>query len=305
MGKIAKQYDVTGANTVSDMLARSGTGFDMSSAPVVVNGREVEGSKAIVRADTGAVLGIVGDRFRINSHVSQLEQLQTLVASGFMAPRHVSVWDNGAKMAFQFSVPSLDVDVGGGDITSPLLTLAFGLDGSFSDRTFLAKFRWFCTNQMGKVREASQGMAVRHVGANVERYAELVRRHVLSLTDSVMAEADIMRRMSRAPLRGKDILGFFAAAVGAEDIGSVVEDVWTHGNAPEKLRGHARTVRAILDDYKADTTITAPSVWRAYNGVTRYVTHSEGRNPATRSERALLGSATIERAWEAAAKLAA
>lgn len=305
MGKIATQFAVSGINSVSDILAKSGTAFETVMQDVVVNGRKLGDHRAIVRSDNGECLGIVRERFKPNSHIAHLHELQPLLDSGFLAPAHVAVWDHGARMAFQFQVAELDMAIGAGDVVSPLLTLAFGLDGSFSDRTFLAKFRWFCTNQMGQVRAASGGQTVRHVGKNVERYADLVTNHVRGLSGQVADEATYMQRMLSAKLTGRELLGYFARSIGAADPAKVVEEVWGDVRSPEKLRGDARVVRTIVDDYLADDAGAPQSVWHAYNGVTRYVTHSEGRNPAARSARALLGSTVIDVAWERAIQLAA
>jgi hypothetical protein len=307
MGKIAKSFDVSGLNSVAAVMAKTGTNFDTELAPIFVGGSTVPEHRAIVRSDNGVTLGIVGERFRPNSHIPQLLQLQPLLDSGFMTPANVSVWDDGARMAFQFRVADLDTGIANpGDTVSPLLTLAFGHDGTFADRTFLAKFRWFCTNQMGMVRSATNGVSVRHVGKNVERYADLVVSHVRGLSDQAATDAAHMRRMLTKAIRGRELLGYFAQSIGATDVPAVVEDVWTNGGNPEKLRGEARVVRTILDSYRADDAGAPQSVWHAYNGVTRYVTHVEGRNAAARADRALFGTGgTIDAAWEHAIQIAA
>ena len=48
-----------------DALIASGTGWDVISTPVMVNGEVVLGYKANVRGDTSRVLGIVSDRYKI------------------------------------------------------------------------------------------------------------------------------------------------------------------------------------------------------------------------------------------------
>lgn len=303
MGKIARTTDVSQARTIADMLAMSGTDFGTRMRPVHVDGREVEGTNAIVRTDRPDVLGIVGERFSPNCHAAQLTELEPLVSSGFLVPASVAEWDNGGRLAYQFRVPELDVSVRSGDAVSPLLTLAFGHDGTFSDRSFLARFRWFCQNQMGQVRQASQGQHVRHVGLNRERYADLVQAHVRGLAGQVAEDAAAMRRMLSVPLKGRDLLGFFAGAIGSTDPGTTVDAVWNAGKDRDKLRGEAKVVRTILDDYRADDGGAPGTVWHAYNGVTRYMTHTAGRDAGARAARVLLANET-ETAWVQAVRLA-
>lgn len=53
------------APTSKDALQSASLGWDVQSTPVLVNDAEVEGYRANVRSDTGKVLGIVSDRYKI------------------------------------------------------------------------------------------------------------------------------------------------------------------------------------------------------------------------------------------------
>ncbi len=72
----------------------------------------------------------------------------------------------------------------------------------------------------------------------------------------------------------------------------------------EVLSADGKVLKALVADWRADDHGVPGSVWHAYSAVTRYTTHTEGRNEATRMQRALIGSQDrYVRAFSEAARL--
>lgn len=312
MGKIAKQFDVRDCNTIDMVLEKSGTAWVpqlVKASDVITSpGIDASGFQAVVNPSNSKVLAFPGKRYRKNDHMSQVQALQPLVQSGEILPAKVSVWDNGAVIAYQFRVPSLEHVVTHSRMVSDLFTLAFWHNGLGADKSFFASFNWFCLNQMGMVKKANgDNTTVRHSGAVLDKYAELVHSQILRLKDASTERYDAMRRMTDKRLVGADLLQFFALSMGDTDSNTTVAHLMANGKDQEKLSGMAKTVRAIVDSYRKDDAGAPQTVWHAYNGLTRYVTHDQGRNEATRSARALLGQGqgVIARAWDTAVALAA
>lgn len=309
--KIAKRVDVSGCRTIDMVLSESGTAWEPRLVVPDVAGAAATGFRAVVNPSNGRTLAFVQHKYRANSHTEHLLALEPLVRSGDILPHSVSSWDNGALLAYQFRVPSLEADIAPGRRVSSLLTLAFWHNGEGVDRSFLADFNWFCKNQLGLVRMADDTRGVRHVGQIVDRYAELVQQRIHSFRGAALDRYDAMRRMAAKPLRGYDALAYFVGALGEADVPKALAEVndWARqfratGAEP---KGLVRQVRNIVDDYRADDAGAPLSVWHAYNGLTRYVTHTIGRNADVRARNALLGQGqeTIDRAWRAAVQLAA
>lgn len=311
-GKLAKVTDVTDCATVDAMLQKSVTDWDIRTVTAWVDPNDSSqgvidpgGYRALVRPDTHQALAFVGERFHANNHRAQLHTLDTLVESGDLVPTSVSVWDNGAILAYQFRAPGLDVTVRGKDMVSPLLTLAFAYGSKLADTSFFADFRWFCKNQMGMVAKVNDKESrCKHRGGIVDRFGDILAGRISQLSGELSGRYNTMRRMTEAPLqRGRALAEYFGEVLGLtpEELDGALNI------PPNKLRGDAGKIPEILDCYLAEDSAEDGTVWRAYNAVTRYETHHAGRNEATRNRRMLLGSggAVASRAWDIAARIAA
>lgn len=305
MGKIATIVEVNGAKCIAEVLTASHTdwsprvfpaaysvpGSSEVGAPIISDTfGDAEGFNAIVRPDTGNALGYVRGRYKAQDHRAQLVQLDGLIADGTLSPESVNVWDGGGMLAYQFRVPSLDMvinGVGQKDVVSPLLTLAFFHNGAGSDLAFFADFRWFCKNQMGRVAQVNSGngRAV-HKGDNAGRYAEMIQSRITELGGSLTERYEGMRQMREVQLKETPALyGYWAKSMLTADPEAVVKELTGVG----KPSAEAKVVQAIGAEYMKDDCGAPGSVWQAYNAVTRYLTHSQGRNEGNRIQRALLG----------------
>ena len=281
--KLAKVYDVGGVDSIEAVLDLSHTNWDAIFA--TPQGFQPGGYRAIVRPDTNTALAFVGNKTRLNSHRRQLGMLDSLVSSGDLVPVTVSMWDNGAILAYQFRAPGLDVTILGKDVVSPLLTLVFAYGFKLADSAFFADFRWFCKNQMGTVSKLMTDR-VRHMGNVLGNYGDLVGKRLSELSGELSEHYSVMRRMTEKPLTGKPLYEYFGQAIGLEK--AHVEQAWV--TPAEDLKGAARAIPDVLDCYAADDAGAPSTVWQAYNAVTRYETHKHGHNPETRARRMLLGA---------------
>lgn len=303
--RIATVSDVTRCTTVDMVLDVSGTAWEPRIVTPEAAGAAVGGFRAVINPANNRVLAFVGRKYRTNSHVEHIRALAPLVESGDLQPVSVSSWDDGAMLAYQFRANGLTAEIAGHNVSS-LFTLVFVHNGEGSDLSFFADFRWTCKNQMGKVRAAAKDR-VKHVGPVRDRYADLVADQVRALSSVASQRYSAMRRMAAKPLRGADVMAYWAAALGQDPSRALAEvSEWAKARHVEP-KGIVRTIRDITEDYRLDDAGAPLTVWHALNGLTRYVTHSQGRDSDLRSRRALLGegSAVIDRAWGMAARLAA
>lgn len=307
MGKLATVKDVTGATSIAEVLALSATGYTPNMVPAKVSGPDgrlydSSGFNAIVRDDTGEVIGTVGERYRINDHKAHLSALDTFVQAGTILPVNVSMWDNGAVLAYQFRCPDLDVVVHGKDMVSPLLTLAFAYGFPLSDSAFFSDFRWFCKNHMGRVAALTEGYRVRHKGDVTNRFADVLGHRISELGGELSGRYQAMRQMVDRPMKGRALVEYVGEVIQATP--ADVDVAWT--TFPEDCQGDAKRIHDVIGCYAVDDCGAEGTVWQAYNAVTRYQTHKAGRNEATRQRSMLLGagSAMANRAWELAARVA-
>lgn len=305
MGKIAKVTEVAGAKSIDDMLQQSGTDWDIevveAGGPY---GRDVHsgGFKALVRPDTQTALAFVGERFRANSHRKQLHTLDGMVTNGDILPVSVSLWDNGAILAYQFRCPSVDVVILGQDVVSPLLTLAFAYGSQLADSAFFSEFRWFCKNQMGQVAQLNKDSKVKHRGDIQSRFGDILGARLSELNGELSDRHRLMQGMTTKALpMGRSLHNYFGEVAGCTKEQS--ELAWV--TPAEDLRGNAAHIPEILECYQEDNAGAEGTVWHAYNAVTRYETHKAGRSAESRHRRMLLGTGNqvVANAWDLAVAL--
>lgn len=311
--KLAKVYDVGGCKSIQTVLEESHTNWDAKVIPADIMttddaGNVVKvascGSKAIVRPDTMQALSYVGQRYRANSHRQQLYGLDKLVESGDIVPTSVSMWDNGATLAYQFRAPGLDVTIRDRDLISPLLTLAFAFGSQIADMAFFTDFRWFCKNQMGQVAKLNDaGSRVKHRGDVYNKFGDVLQRRLGELSGELSDHYKAMRMMADKPMPVAMLPEFYG-----EILGMSKDEVELSRTLPrEDLTGKLSYIPEILDCYAVDDANAPGTVWHAYNAFTRHETHKVGRNEATRQRRMLLGSGdvAVRRAFDVAARMAA
>ncbi len=315
MGKIADTFNVSGAKDSDMVLALSGTDWEPETYQVGAVGKSATGPfKCIVNPTNDQIMGTVRGRWQANSHVESIRSLDSLIRQGTILPHNVSVWDHGAIIAYQFSVPELNMVIRAKDVVSPLFTLAFWHDGKGGDRAFFADFRWFCKNQLGQVSKLSEG-SVRHGSTIRERYTELLTERIGDIRTDLGDRYKAMQAMTAKELVGKPMLSYMARHVGVDqaviDMAYNVGDGSFSATLPDSVgrseKAQHKVVLEALDCWDIETEEEGKTVWAAYNAVTRYLTHCQGRNEAGRSQRMLLGQGSdlANKAFEEAVELAA
>lgn len=304
MTKVATRYDVTDCTTPEQLLAKCGlnwepevrkAGYDTGNSNFAGNGSDK--FRAIVNPLTGNALAYTGTRFKPNSHVKAVNDVWGLVKAGNVVPQNVSVWDGGGRIALQFRAPDLDVKVGPKSIISPLLTLVVNHDATSSDRGFFADFDYWCKNQAGIVAKI-QGDGVRHSSGIIANYEALLEDRIRSVRGNMGDRYQTMQRMAEVTIhdggaRPPLLRSYFRKALNLQPPTNDAE-----------LKHHDRILADVFAAHAADDHGVKDSVWHAYSAVTRYTTHTEGRNEATRMQRALLGSQDrYVRAFSEAAQL--
>lgn len=305
--KIAKVIEVYNCMSIDDLLRQSNTDWDVEVMDAHVDtaaGRVGNGGfRALVRPDINQALAFVGERFRTNSHRAQLHTLDYMVSNGTIVPATVSMWDNGAILAYQFRCPGLDVTILDKDVVSPLLTLAFAYGSQLADSAFFSDFRWFCKNQLGRVAKLTSDSKVKHRGDIVSNYGNILTERIGELGSELQDRYNAMKRMVGSKLTGRALVEYFGQSLGMSD--TDIQHAWTIPK--EDLVGPAKRIPEVFDCYMVDDCGAEGTVWQAYNAVTRYETHQAGRTAETRQRRMLLGpgSDVANNAFDLASKVAA
>jgi hypothetical protein len=308
MSKLAQVVEVADCSTITEVLSKSNTAWEPQTARVtgLATGTVTSDFHAIIRPDTNQTLGICTKRYKPNSHVVHLARLDNMVRHGDLKPERVSIWDHGMLLAYQFRAPVLDAEILPGDSVSPLLTLAFYNDGKHGDMSFFADFRWACTNQLGRVAAAMEGKKrTAHRGDVHGNYEKAMTDRISEMSQQARSRYEAMKKMAQKDLtNGDNILFFWQNSL---DLRSNPARELMGWNGTDDLSSEAKQLQQVLGCYREDPTNAPGTVWQAYNAVTRYLTHNVGRNAATRSRRALMGTydQLQQKAFEEGTRLAA
>lgn len=283
------------------MLTRSTTDWDVVETDAGGGFTKLSRPDPVTSGDLP--LAFVGGRYRKNNHRHQLHSLEAMVTSGDIVPASVALWDNGAVLAYQFRCPGLEVAIHDKDVVSPLLTTIYSYGSQCADSAFFADFRALCKNQFGKVAALNGDSRVHHRGDTKGKFAGVLQSRIGELGGELTGRYDTMRRMTTKAVSGKALGMYFAEAIGASY--EELDKAWSTDSVA--LSGNPLKLVELSKCYRADDAGAPGTVWQALNAVTRYETHHDGRNEATRTRRMLLGAgeAVAHKAFTMAAMLVA
>lgn len=135
----------------------------------------IPGYIANVRSDTGEVLGIVSDRYRVAQNRDVFAFADDLIGTGQARCAYEtagSLW-NGRRVFMLVNMPKGRI---AGDEYQPYLCISNAHDGSAPLQVFLTGIRVVCNNTLSAaLRGAKRKIAIRHMAGMDQRKSEAVR----------------------------------------------------------------------------------------------------------------------------------
>lgn len=318
---------VDGLQTAAAMLTAAGMDWTVSLRPVHVEHEPgklavIPGQRAIVRDDTGYVLGISTPRYTPVQNAQNGEMVDAIMASGACVET-AGVLDNGERCWMLARIDAGTFEVTKGDAVTPYFALAWGHDARHGIAGKLTPIRIVCHNTLS----ATFGNS----GAEWKRRAEIFLKHsknaslriaearealglVLKQTDETAETYRALAGRILTPAERSDyVAGVFpypAAAVDTESTSDTVARLLGTTSDRRAIADAAAAARERVDDVR-DTINRlmgegrgaqyAPgSAWNAYNAVTEYVDHvypvlASGAVSEVRQQSALVGTyATVK-----------
>lgn len=156
------------------LVAEWGTPDDITFAPV-------EGKKAIVRADTGATLGIFGDGYKLHQPKEWLVDNLQILLDGGLKVGSATVLKGGAVVSVQAELEETREAIEGVK-HRPFLTAATSHDGSLSTRYMVGTQVVVCDNTLAVALKEKDRLEhrIRHTSGSMSRVGEI--RQALGLT---------------------------------------------------------------------------------------------------------------------------
>ncbi len=262
-------HSVADAETASDAL--SGAGLDWNvrekhlelSEPFAEN-RIVKSHKAIVRQDTGDILGVVGSRYQPIQNADSFEWLTTALghAGHSMRERAISLETagelRGGRIVWMLALLPNELRVGAtDDIIKRYLLICNSHDGSKAFRALITPIRVICQNTLTLALRDGSGVHLRHTQNAMSRIPEAVR--ILGLAEAGFQTMQTqIDALARVRMDSRRAIRYFDAVVKG-----------TEGSSEQKKDIRSRLVANMDDDRQRMRGITG-TLWAAFNAATQY-----------------------------------
>jgi hypothetical protein len=217
----------------------------------------VQNKLAVVRADSGDVLGIVSKKYQVLKHEDVVNSFRKALAKTNYEEK-IKIAKDGSSLYLTYSLNDEMIEIRDGDFVKLQFIVRNSYNGSSSLQIMLGAFRLVCTNGM-IIGKKFFSFSQRHIGTGGEIKIEMIREKIEFLTAQFSKTLPVLQEMSEYSL-GVDPEMFTPEAI----------------NLPEYLLKEAE------NNYMYDEDFTR---WGFYNALTNAITHSMRKeNPAAMIE---------------------
>lgn len=287
--------------TADEAITAAGLDYEATLSPVQTSaGTEIPSRKAVVRSDTGNVLGVVGKDYVPIQNRDAFSFLDMVVADGGLRYHTAGALGKGERVWMLARLPGHVRVQGTDDVTEKFLLLSNSHNGTSALRVFFTPIRVVCANTLAvaHARGAGQGISIQHKGdlAAKVRQAQAVLGFAHRFYDDLHGH---MNRLS----------GYYPTA---EQLTTYFKSLYPDPPEGEKTRAeNTRQELFRLFEHGRGQEIYGirHSAWAAYHAVTEYVDHyrpTRAQTPQDRASRRLQsqwfgsGAKLKARAWAAA-----
>ena len=263
------RYDIEGS------LETSGLNWTAEEVPLYIaaNGAyEPAGSghKAIVRSDTKQVIGVVGAKYHPLQNRDQFNWFRPFLESREAQFETCGALKGGSIVWVLAKINRPDADIGGSDFVKKYLLLTSSHDGSKATSVGFCPIRVVCWNTLsaGLANKNSTLLKVRHTAKQHDALATI--RETINLVDQTFeATAEQFRKMKACKVNVDDLTKYVKLVLEVDETKKI------HPTTQKRID---RIVDLCINGVGND----GKTAWSAYNGVTHYVTHQQGKSADTR-----------------------
>lgn len=243
---------------------------------------EAPESFGIYRTD-GKYLGHCGPRFELVQIQDDFGRYQELADTGLIELTSAGLLDNGRKFFMTAKVKDSEREVVKNDRVDLYFTMAGGLCGNMTHRTFESAIKSVCANTVaiaqreGKKNGSFQWYKhTKGIHGKLDQWVVDVKQSLVNWDDTIQA----YKAIAAKEVKSDKVLQAYVDQVFEVDR---TKEVST------KLDNKVRYVCSLFDTQKGADLMTVPSYWKAYNAVTQYLTHDHGHNEDNRLDSLMFG----------------
>jgi phage/plasmid-like protein (TIGR03299 family) len=251
--------------TIEQALLHSRLGsWTVQSAPLFLpSGKEVEGWKANVRSDSGAVLGVVTDAYQIVQNVDSFSVLGELEQAGDLRIESAGALRNGAITWVLTRLPG-DLEVQSGDTTRRYLLFTNGHDGRWRFTATNTLVRVVCMNTLSQaIRNAEALLSFAHKGdvkSKLQKLCQIIARSNEQFSD-FSVKAHLLRELKPEPV----------------PVRTWIDRIFPPPSKLDQEPLRQEKISTLRELYKIEVKAFGPSWWGLFNSFTALVDHHKRR----------------------------
>lgn len=226
---------------------------------------------AMVRDDTGDILGVVGPSYLPFQNAKMGELFDPLIQDGTVTIETCGSLFNGRRVWMLGRFGTEDMTIADGDVVRKYLLLAHGHDGSFAVRFGFTPIRVVCHNTLSFAckDEASRLVRCLHT-SNLANNLTTLRDAMVKADEVFELTAEQFRVLVSRGVSRTDLREYARIIVEAEQSDSK----WT--------ASQRKSIGQIIGAATEGRGNNGQNWWHAYNGVTEWLTWERGRKQDSR-----------------------
>lgn len=298
--KFATQAD--NSSDIQGLMDKSKLNWTVKTTPLFTGEGVQVSNKAIVREDTGAVLGVVGSRYTPVQNKAAFGFFNDFLNTGSVELTNAGSIEGGKKIFIQAKILNTEASVTGNDTVTNYLTIGKAHNGSMALSVGFTPIRMFCANQLNVVNNAAESrmLKFRHtpkIHENIEQVAAILN---LAKQD-FEATLEQYRYLSTQAVNSAAQLEEYVKIVFSGDNYKALE---LEGKSPSR-----QIITNVFELFEGGrgASKTQNTYWKAYNAINEYLNHERGNSDQKRFDSISFGdSKSLDlRALSVAMKLAA
>jgi len=261
--------------TIEEAIELSGLNWPVELKPLFLGDGTLVTHKAVVRGDSGNVLGIVGPRYQPLQNAEAFDWFNAFVENGEVSLETAGSLDEGRRIWVMARIardPSVIVP---NDEILKYLMLSNSHDGTLAIRVGYTPIRIVCANTlaMAHSNNASKLIRIRHTASSKVALDKL--QDIMNLVDREFeATAEQFRFLASKTFNQRDVREYVKAVLGKSKVAD--EDL------PTRTKNQLDDIIGLLEDENQRLNGVNGTYWAAYNAVNQYLNYDAGRNDNNR-----------------------
>lgn len=267
--------------TVAEAMCGAGLDWRVNLEPVYTtwNGASIacEDARATVRATDGAVLGVVGSRFKPLQNIEAFETFQPFLDSKQATFETAGSLQGGRRVWVLAKMNRPDIKITKDDTIRKYILLSHGHDGTMSIHYGFTPIRVVCANTLAMARtdKGSALLKFRHT-KNAKLTLDAVGEVINVANAAFEASAEQYKFLASKGISKQQLEKYVKVLFG------VGED-WKPEDISTRTQNQMAKVLNFFENGRgAQLKGVKGTWWAAYNAATEYASHEAGHNPETR-----------------------